>query len=347
MNMTYTRLPDNLPDILRKYKLTVVETPGWKTRGRPSTKGEFKPVGILCHHTATGKNWTDSSVVKLLIEGRSDLPGPLSQFGLSRDGTVHIIASGRCNHAGTAKESGSILAGDGNALYIGIEAFNDGVKEPWAAIQYNAYVTLCAALTLEITKNSVNTIRGHKETSITGKPDPTFNMDTFRKNVSAQMLSFGSPKPQPKPEPPVITPIEPIPEPAMPVLELWKKYSGKPSGDMHLTDGSDWKALDCVISAAPPIDGSEHHMMYARVNFTWTQNTGMAKVECKFVRSDGDETAFDERHYEHGTKSVPFQQIHFEDGSKLAGKWYMKIHGGGANATLTTRYCKTHVIGFK
>ena len=148
------------------------------------------------------------------------------------------------------------------------------------------------------------------------------------------------------PEPPVTPPIEP------PVIDdearLWMAYSGKPGGDIVLRDGGGWKLID-VDTEDPPISGSEHHMLYARVNFTnWNSGNGMAKLECKYVREDGDETAFDERHYEHGTKSVPFQMVHFETGKRgQGGRWYMKTHGGGATATITTRYNKAHTISAK
>jgi N-acetylmuramoyl-L-alanine amidase len=185
--MVYNRLPDNLPEILRRKGLKVVEVPGWQNRGRPASTGEFAPVGVLNHHTATGTNWTDEAVVKLLVNGRKDLPGPLSQFGLARDATVYIIASGRCNHAGVATASGTVAAGDGNKLYIGIEAFNDGVKEQYPQVQYDAYVLLNAVLSNDITKNSVQTVRGHKETSVSGKPDPRFDMTAFRAAVAKKM----------------------------------------------------------------------------------------------------------------------------------------------------------------
>ena len=181
------RLPANLPKILRDAGLKVVEHDGWLTRGRPSSTGGFTPVGVLCHHTATPASSSDSAVVNLLIRGRSDLPGPLCHLGLSRDGTVHVVAAGRANHAGKAKSSGTVAAGDGNRLYIGIEAFNDGRGEKWPAAQYDAYVTLAATLCREVTHNSVQTVRGHKETSVTGKIDPTFDMDAFRKRVQAEL----------------------------------------------------------------------------------------------------------------------------------------------------------------
>lgn len=188
--MTYNRLPDNLPRILRRHGLKVVVVPGWRTRGRPASTGGFNPVGVLCHHTATSKRSSDAAVLSLLIRGRSDLPGPLAQFGLSRDGTVYVIASGRANHAGTAKASGSVAAGDGNELYMGIEAYNDGVGEAWPQAQKAAYALLCAVLSVELTKNSRETVRGHKETSVTGKIDPTFDMSDFRESVGKVMVAI-------------------------------------------------------------------------------------------------------------------------------------------------------------
>jgi hypothetical protein len=192
-----TNLPSNLPKILRDAGLKVKETEGWQKRGRPASTGGFNPVGVLCHHTATGKTTSNANVEKLLINGRSDLPGPLCHLGLQRDGTVVIIAAGRANHAGTAKKSGSVAAGDGNSLYIGIEAYNSGTGEPWPDAQYNAYVLLCAVLSLKVTKSSAQTVRAHKETSVTGKIDPTFPMDAFRVKVATKMRELSGPPARP------------------------------------------------------------------------------------------------------------------------------------------------------
>lgn len=184
--MSYVYIGD-LADVCREAGLTVREVPGWKTRGRPASTGGFDPVGVLVHHTATSKATSDQAVVDLLVRGRSDLPGPLCQLGLGRDGTVYVIAAGRANHAGTAKASGTVAAGDGNALYLGIECFHAGPNEPWSKPQYDALVRLCAVLSLRVTGGSVATVRGHKETSVTGKIDPTFDMSKFRDDVDIAM----------------------------------------------------------------------------------------------------------------------------------------------------------------
>lgn len=190
--MSYEKLPRNTPKILRSYGLKVVVVPGWRLRGRPASTGNLSPVGVLCHHTATAATSLVASVLRLLVVGRSDLPGPLAQFGLGRDGTVYLIAAGRANHAGEAKSSGTVAAGDGNALYWGIEAFNNGLGEPYPAAQYNAYTLLCAVLSVRFTKNTANTVRGHKETSVTGKIDPRFDMNFFRSKVAAKMSELTS-----------------------------------------------------------------------------------------------------------------------------------------------------------
>lgn len=200
-----TNLPTNLPNILRSYGLKVVEHSGWKTRGH----GDFTTGGVLCHHTASSRNSAVSAIIRTLTIGRSDLEGPLCNLGLDRDGVVHIVAAKKAYHAGTAKASGSMKSGNGNSMYIGIEAFNEGTGEKWNKKQYDNYVLLCAVLSLKVTGNSVNTVRAHKETSITGKIDPagptpyenTFDMDKFRARVAAKMKALTAPAPAPKPTP--------------------------------------------------------------------------------------------------------------------------------------------------
>ena len=191
------QLPADTPKILRAAGLKLTALPGWKTRGRPPSTGGFSPVGVLCHHTATTVAWTIAAVLRLLTGGRTGLPGPLAQFGLGRNGRVYLIAAGRANHAGTARAAGTVAAGDGNELYIGIEAFNSGTGEAWPNVQYDAYVLLAAALSVFITKNSYKTVHGHKETSTTGKIDPTFDMDLFRKRVATKMRFLAEPPKNP------------------------------------------------------------------------------------------------------------------------------------------------------
>lgn len=173
----------NLADVCRASGLPVVEVAGWRTRGRD---GRFNPRGTLVHHTGTGPSTSSSAVVSLLVKGRPDLAGPLCQLGLDRDGTVYVIAAGRGNHAGKSKAFAGVPAGDGNELWLGIEAFNSG-SEGWGLVQLLAYHRLCAALADGYGWPRARTA-AHAETSVTGKWDPGYggrviDMAAFRDAV--------------------------------------------------------------------------------------------------------------------------------------------------------------------
>lgn len=201
-----TDLPSNLPQILRARGLTVVEVPGWRGFGRPASTGGFHPRGVLWHHTGAKDSnpksiKDDFEYAKWLAEiGRSDLPAPLCQISVGRNGTVYLCADGRGNHAGKAKASGPMPAGDGNELYVGVECQNSG-SEGWSKPQLQAMVLLGAVLSEDVVHCSADANRGHKETSVTGKWDPgALDMSKFRKSIAAAMTST------PSKEQPVSTP---------------------------------------------------------------------------------------------------------------------------------------------
>lgn len=189
------RLPRNLPTLLRNAGLTVVVLPNWLNTGHD---GVFDAEGVLDHHTGSYDSLTDADndydyAIWLQRIGRKDLAAPLCNIALSAEGVVYLCAAGKAYHAGKAKPVGTMAGGDGNRLYIGIEAMNDGTQG-WGEKQYKAYVTLNAVLTRSVTKNSVSTVRGHKETSITGKWDPgKMDMDKMRRDVKAKIAELNSP----------------------------------------------------------------------------------------------------------------------------------------------------------
>src|SRR5689334_8344946 len=134
-----------LPTVLGAAGLKVALVDGWENRGR----GDVGPTfGVICHHTAGPKAGNMSSL-STLINGRPDLPGPLAQLGLGRDGTFYIIAAGRCNHAGNGIWQG---LSNGNTNFIGIEAENTGLLNdvPWPEVQVEAYQRGVAAILLHI-----------------------------------------------------------------------------------------------------------------------------------------------------------------------------------------------------
>ena len=178
-----------LPEVLEDAGLKVAEQPGWRTRGRAET-GVVK--GVMCHHTAGSPHGVMPSL-GVITNGREDLPGPLAQLGLGRDGTYFVVAAGRCNHAGGGMWQG---ISTGNSSFIGIEAENTGGEnDPWPAVQIDAYQRGVAAILKKIGANSVMCC-GHKEYALPHgrKIDPSFDMVHFRTQV-ASVLAGTAPDP--------------------------------------------------------------------------------------------------------------------------------------------------------
>jgi hypothetical protein len=189
----------DLADACRKSGLVVVELAGWQAN---YSNGAFDPKGVLCHHTGSYDGIADapddlSYAHWMAFVGRSDLNPPICNLGLSAEGVVYVCSAGNANHAGQAKASGPMPpAADGNSLYIGIEAMNSG-SQGWASVgrdasgtpttQGQAYARLCAALCLHYGWPASH-VRGHKETSVTGKWDPgLLDMDAHRAAVRRLM----------------------------------------------------------------------------------------------------------------------------------------------------------------
>ena len=181
-----------LPEVLRAAGLKVQETDGWQTRGH----GDMGTVqGVLCHETdgaATGNMPT----LQVLIDGRPDLGGPLSQLGLGRDGTFYIVAAGKGWHAGAGGPYRGIT--DGNAALIGIEAEHQA-DEAWTPVQLDAYQRGVAAILKHIGTGAEMVI-GHKEWAPGRKDDPKrIDMGKFRAAV-ALILAGAPAEPAPMPQ---------------------------------------------------------------------------------------------------------------------------------------------------
>jgi hypothetical protein len=187
-----------LADVLRAERLPVVEEGDWQNRAAPGT---FSPIGVLWHHTAAFASSSDPAPsLDIVINGRPDLSGPLCHALLDYNGVFHIIAAGRANHAGASGGSGPIPAGDGNTMLIGWEIDYAGdqsgaTDQAISALQYSAAVRGTAAVLRRLGKDA-SYARGHRETSTTGKIDPSFvDLDQMRAAVARELAGGGSAAP--------------------------------------------------------------------------------------------------------------------------------------------------------
>lgn len=201
------------------------EVGNWRTYGRDDETGlNFGPVyGCVTHHT--GSDGSDISNRNLIVNGRSDLPGPLAHFGLCDDGTVDIISIGRANHAGggdpdvlravqrenytlkpppSDKHQGESGAADGNDVFYGVEMYYSGGHPPSKAA-YSSLVKLWASI-CDHHGWSAKSVIGHGEWS-DYKWDPGgFSMIGLRRDIQTALNQFDQKKGVPELEPVSTTP---------------------------------------------------------------------------------------------------------------------------------------------
>lgn len=185
-----------LADDLRAAGVQVVEESGWLTRvANPNLS--FDPIGVLWHHTAAVTSASNPKAgLAVVRDGRSDLTGPLAQAFVDYNGVFHVISANLCHHAGRSGGSGPIPVGDGNQMLVGWESGFGGTSStpPITAAQYNASIK-ATAVVLRRLGHGADYVRGHKETSMTGKIDPYgLEMDQVRADVAA---ALGGQPPQP------------------------------------------------------------------------------------------------------------------------------------------------------
>lgn len=137
--------PEQFADALREAGVLVVEHEGWEERARP---GSWGPIGTVWHHTASNRNAGPTPTLQMCIDQI------LCHVVVGRDGVWHLIAWGHTWHAGFGLASvlGRFIRGEApegdaraygvestaggmNERSLGIECENDGIGEPWPAVQ--------------------------------------------------------------------------------------------------------------------------------------------------------------------------------------------------------------------
>lgn len=177
----------DLPSALRAFGLVVEVVPGWEKRGSSS----FNPGGVVGHHTAGAATGIRPSL-RICIHGRSDLPGPLCQVFLDRNGVAVVVAAGRANHAGRGGFRGLV----GNSAVYGIEAESKGTEpNAWTPQQLEAYPKVTAALLSTVNRDESWYCR-HATWAGPRKPDTVSLTDQWMRDRSGLLLRPPAPTPE-------------------------------------------------------------------------------------------------------------------------------------------------------
>ncbi|MGW2016041.1 peptidoglycan-binding protein [Streptomyces sp. NPDC001927] len=220
---------DRLVAALRAEGVKVVEHDSWRTHHRNQAGAWGPVVGVMIHHTVSSGT---ASSVELCYNGYAGLPGPLCHGVIAKDGTVHLVANGRANHAGGGDPSvlqavitetygarppaprmhqGSPGAVDGNSRFYGFECINLGNgADPWPAAQLDAIERTSAALCRAHGWGAKSVI-GHLEWS-DWKSDPRgFAMPGMRERVQKRLGAAPSKQPPTTPQKPAPPRYQPFP----------------------------------------------------------------------------------------------------------------------------------------
>jgi hypothetical protein len=142
-----------LPADLAAFGLRVETVPGWQTRGSSA----FAPGCVVGHWTAGPRGTTKRPSLNVVLNGRPDLPGPLCNVYLTRDGVCVVVAAGRANHAGAGGFRGLV----GNSAAYGVEA-EAADNDDWTDAQRAAYPRLVAAMLHGLSRDA-SWFCGHSE----------------------------------------------------------------------------------------------------------------------------------------------------------------------------------------
>lgn len=167
-----------LADAARLTGYPVVECPDWRSHGHGGLRALNTVTG---HHTANPQRG-DYPSLNIVRNGRGDLAGPLSQYGLGRSGTIYVIAAGQCWQAGASRWAGFT---DLNDEGIGIEAESAGTRDDWTPEQRDCYPRLIAAI-LHYMRRGEDRFGFHKEVCVPRgrKIDAAYwDGDTTRKRI--------------------------------------------------------------------------------------------------------------------------------------------------------------------
>ncbi len=191
------------------------DVPGYGTPDNPTSSGTtdlfFGPELVMIHHWGATDDVGFDSLLNQAINGTSTLPPPVYQVFIDRTtAAIHLVSSGRANHAGAGDpnqlervrqglpvippsdtDAAGRIGGNGHSIGISLEGGQSGDDHPDA--QKRAAIQVAAALCTGFNWDPFTRVLGHKEWTLR-KLDPWYDMAWFRSQVALEvdeMLKLG------------------------------------------------------------------------------------------------------------------------------------------------------------
>lgn len=196
----------DLADILRAAGVKVVEhtyTQGrykgkhWKQVGYGG-QGYTGFAGIMWHHDASPINQRSPGALGWMMYWARDKFGndltPAAAIWVDMDGTWHVYAAGRTNHAGLGSWPELGMVNNANAYVLGIET-DHGEGEGWPQVQIDSLRTGTAAIMRAYKLDPAKRLTFHRTYAPGRKTDPYgLDLGQERTRVAALMREPISPK---------------------------------------------------------------------------------------------------------------------------------------------------------
>lgn len=171
-----------VPRLRTVWNVTVVEIPGWETRG----KGPMPTIRGHVQHHVGGPRLGDAVSLRTVTFGRAGLRNSLSMWFTARtSGVVYLVAAGVSWHAGASLWGGYSSL---NGRFAGNEAEHSGSAfEPWSEASLHAQ----AAVAYEMRRafdHPLGNIADHKEVAVPrGRKPDRVNIDggQWRRRIAA------------------------------------------------------------------------------------------------------------------------------------------------------------------
>jgi hypothetical protein len=184
--------------------------PDWATHNRNAQQG-FGPInGFVIHNF--GSDTSDPNSLAYLYNGdlARGMPGPLSQFAITDDGTVWVIGWGTANHTGSMAKAlhalvvddkapldrdykPTVRTGDAGSMngvnphYLGVEMTYG--KAPTSAQRASAVRLAAALMDLLGPGYTGGSVVGHRECTLDRSDPVGVPMGAFRRDVNALLKS--------------------------------------------------------------------------------------------------------------------------------------------------------------